>query len=272
MTSQLFVRLVDAIDRGAFPQSRKWVWRRIYNVMSMFWRDSEWRFMNYGYIPPGPPFALDSEDEPERAFIGLYRQAVVDLPLAGARVLEVGSGRGGGARYIARYYKPASVVGVDYSQKTVKRAQALNGDAPGLTFEVGDAENLPFADTSFDIVVNIESSHCYANVPAFAVEVSRVLAPGGWFTFADMRSRKMIGELDHQLGAPGLELAQTTDLTSGAIAALDAVDARKQERIRRMWLMRRFVSEFAGSKGSIMYEGLASGDVVYQARRYRKSA
>ncbi|MDP2355559.1 MAG: class I SAM-dependent methyltransferase, partial [Beijerinckiaceae bacterium] len=166
--SRLFVRLVEAIDSGAFPQSRKWVWRRIYNVMSTFWRDDEWRFMNYGYIPPGLPFALDSDDEPERAFIGLYQQAVADLPLAGARVLEIGSGRGGGARYMARYYDPASVVGLDYSQKTVKRAQALNEGEPGLSFEVGDAEKLPFADASVDIVVNIESSHCYANVPAFA--------------------------------------------------------------------------------------------------------
>lgn len=271
MTSPLFARLVDAIDSGAFPKSRKWVWRRVYNVMSTFWRDGEWRFMNYGYIPPGAPFALASEDEPERAFIGLYQQAVADLPLTGARVLEIGSGRGGGARYIARYHNPASVVGIDFSPKTVVRARALNEGTPHLSFEIGDAEKLPFPDGSFDIVVNIESSHCYANVPAFAAEVARVLAPGGWFTFADMRSRRMVGELDQQLGAPGLRLVQTTDLTSGALAALDAVDARKQERIRNIWLVRRFIREFAGSKGSMLYQGLTSGDVVYQARRYQKT-
>ncbi|WP_051356584.1 class I SAM-dependent methyltransferase [Azorhizobium doebereinerae] len=272
MASPVFTRMLDAIDHGAFPRTRKWAWRGLYDMLSWFWRDDDWRFMNYGFVPDGAPFPLRPEDEPERAFIGLYQQAVEGLPVAGARVLEVGSGRGGGARYVARYCAPAVVVGLDYSPQTVQLARRLNGDTPALSFQTGDAERLPFADGAFDIVVNIESSHCYADVPAFAREVARVLKPGGWFTFADMRGKAMVAELDRQLAAPGLELAAARDLSAGAVAALDAAEARKRARIGRVWLMQRFMAEFAGAQGSMLYKGLANGQVAYVARRYRKAA
>lgn len=186
-------------------------------------------------------------------------------------MLEVGSGRGGGARYIARYHHPASMVGVDLSPRTVARASKLNSDTPNLTYQVGDAERLPFADGAFDIVVNIESSHCYGDVEAFAKEVARVLAPGGWFTFADMRD--LIGDLprmDRELAVPGLRLVEAQDISAGVVAAIDASEARKRERIGRMVVLRRFMSEFAGASGSTLYQQLVSGELVYAARRYRK--
>jgi SAM-dependent methyltransferase len=272
MSSRVFSKVLAVMDHGGFPKLQKWIWRRIYNLLSFFWRDQDWRFMNYGYVPSGDAFPLKPEDEPERAFIGLYQQAVAGLPVAGARVLEVGSGRGGGSRYIARYHEPASVTGLDYSPATVRLARRLNVGTLNLAFQVGDAEHLPFADNAFDIIVNIESSHCYGDVEAFAREVGRVTAPGGWFTFADMRGRGALAELDRQLAASGLELVEKRDITANVVAALDAAESRKQARINRSWLTKRFMSEFSGSQGSMLYKGLSAGQVVYVARRYRKIA
>ena len=271
MTSRLFSNVLDVATLGRFPRTQKWVWRRIYNMLSRFWGDKDWRFMNYGYVPDGAPFALKAEDEAERAFIGLYQQAVEGLAVEGARVLEIGSGRGGGSRYIARYFAPASVTGLDYSPETVRRAKKLNADTPALSFVQGDAENLPFPDASFDIVVNIESSHCYGDVPAFAREVARVLKPGGIFTFADMRPKSQLAALDEQLGTPGLELVAKRNISPNVVAALNAAEARKQARIGKALFLRRFISEFSGSKDSMLYKGLSAGSVVYQARRYRKA-
>lgn len=270
MSSRLFSQVLDVTTPGRYPRTQKWIWKRIYNILSLFWRDQDWRFMNYGFVPDGGAFPLEAADEPERAFIGLYQQAVDGLPVAGKRVLEVGSGRGGGSRYIARYYAPQSVVGLDYSSETVRRARHINGDTPSVTFETGDAEKLPFADGSFDVVVNIESSHCYGNVAAFSAEVSRVLAPGGYFTFADMRSKSQLPELDQQLSATGLKMVEERNLSKGVVAALDAAESRKRERIGRAFLLRRFISEFAGAQGSVLYKGLSKGSIVYVARRYRK--
>ena len=41
----------------------------------------------------------------------------------------------------------------------------------------GDAESLPFADRSFDAVINVEASHAYPHFPRFLAEVARVLRP-----------------------------------------------------------------------------------------------
>jgi len=271
MASQAFSGLLEAIDKGAFPKTRKWLWRGLYDILSRSWRDDDWRFMNYGYLPPDAGFVLDASDEGDRPFIGLYEQAVSGLPMRGARVLEIGSGRGGGARYMARYHGPAAVTGLDYSAATVRLARRLNGDTAPLVFEVGDAEKLPFPDNSIDIVVNIESSHCYGDVAAFAREVARVLAPGGWFTFADMRGKGSLPQLREQLFVPGLILRDERDLSTGVIAALDAAEQRKRARLARIRLMRGFITEFAGAKGTVLYRELTDGGVVYIAQRYQKT-
>jgi len=273
MTSRLFSSVLDVATLGKFPRMQKWVWRRIYNMLSRFWGDQDWRFMNYGYVPDGAPFVLKPEDEAERAFIGLYQQAVDGLAVKGARVLEVGSGRGGGSRYIARYHAPATVIGLDYSPETVRRAQKLNADTPALSFVQGDAENLPFPDAAFDIVVNIESSHCYGDVPAFAREVARVLKPGGIFTFADMRPKSQLGLLDEQTRGPPASNSPTSATSRPNVRRRlePRPKTRKQARIGKAFLLRRFMTEFSGSKGSVLYKALKGGSVVYQARRYCKA-
>jgi SAM-dependent methyltransferase len=42
---------------------------------------------------------------------------------------------------------------------------------------------------SLSIAINVEASHCYADVPRFLAEVQRVLTPGGLLLFADFRRR-----------------------------------------------------------------------------------
>jgi len=273
MTSRVFDMVLEAADRGLFPKTRKWGWQRLYNLMSRFWTDGDWRFMNYGYLPPADKaaFPLDEMDEPERAFIGLYFQAVDGVDLAGKRVLEVGCGRGGGTAYVAKYHGAAKAVGVDYSPVTVKRAQTLNGETDVLSYAFGDAEKLPFEDGSFDVVVNIESSHCYSDMDAFLREVARVLTPGGSFTWADMRGKAMMPGTDASFEAvKALEKQRETVLSPGVVAALDQMNERKVARIAKIPLAGRFFKEFAGTKGSALYKWLKNGEVIYLARVYRK--
>lgn len=260
------------MDAGAFPGVRRFVWKIVYNALGRFWRDSDWRFMNYGWLPPegAAPLELEIEDEPDRPFIGLYDHVARGLPLEGARVLEIGSGRGGGARYVARYFQPAEVLGIDFSAPATERARRLNSDTAKLSFAVGDAERLNLPDASFDIVLNVESSHCYGDMDKFVAEAVRVLKPGGWFGWADMRSKAAMAATEASLAHPGIQLERSEDISADVVRALDAAHARKETRIARLWLVRRFMAEFAGTQGSLLYRGLMSGEVVYKSSRFRK--
>ena len=66
-------------------------------------------------------------------------------------------------------------------------ADSWTAFAQGLSYVQADAENLPFDDASFDVVINVESSHCYPHIDRFLSEVRRVLAPGGCFGIVDFR-------------------------------------------------------------------------------------
>src|SRR6516165_12498173 len=117
-------------------------------------------FMDWAY-EEDPPVALPlaASDEPNRAHINLYHRTATQADLSGKRVLEVSCGRGGGASYLVRTLRPASYTGLDFNPAGVAFCRERH-NLPGLDFVQGDAENLPFADQSFDAVINIQASHC----------------------------------------------------------------------------------------------------------------
>src|SRR3954464_11108528 len=114
--------------------------------------------MNYGFAPvDGSPYLGVPVDAVEQRFaqaVEMYRQTVAQVDVAGKDVLEVASGRGGGARYIARRLGARSVTGLDYSGRVVALCNKQPNPA-NLSFRHGSAMELPFAPESFDVVVNI---------------------------------------------------------------------------------------------------------------------
>jgi arsenite methyltransferase len=97
---------------------------------------------------------------------------------AGHRVLDVGCGTGRLARWIAEIVGPAgSVVGID---PLVERIALARTRSPGISFEVGQAEDLSaFPAESFDTVCMSAVFHWVSDKPRALAEARRVLRPGG---------------------------------------------------------------------------------------------
>ena len=131
---------------------------------------------------------LVESDERNRFGIQLYHRVATQVDLNAKQVLEVSCGHGGGASYLLRTLHPASYTGLDFNPDGIAFCRKRH-HLPGLDFVHGDAENLPFADESFDAVVNVEASHAYPRLPRFLAEVVRVLRPGGHLLYADFRGR-----------------------------------------------------------------------------------
>jgi ubiquinone/menaquinone biosynthesis C-methylase UbiE len=96
----------------------------------------------------------------------------------GLRVLEIGVGMG--ADYLQWLKAGADAIGVDLSPTSVERASqrcAMAGFKPNL--RVADAEQLPFADNSFDVVYSYGVMHHSPNTEQCVREAFRVLKPGG---------------------------------------------------------------------------------------------
>ena len=94
------------------------------------------------------------------------------------RVLDLACGTGNGALVAAR--RECNVVGVDYAPSLIERARK-RADAEGLAvdFRIGDVQELPFPDESFDVVVSLFGVMFAPDQNKAASELLRVCKPGG---------------------------------------------------------------------------------------------
>jgi SAM-dependent methyltransferase len=262
----LLARAVELATRSA--RGKRLLWRTWYQFLAARYRDPGWTFMNYGYRPAegAAPLHLDGADEDDRSFIQLYDAVARGAPIAGRDVLEIGCGRGGGAAYVARAFEPRRVVAVDLSPRAIALCRRRFAHSR-LWFEPGDAEQLPFGDGTFDVVLNVESSHCYGHFDLFLREVHRVLRPAGHFLYADFRPRDEVPSWRAALQAAGFTITRERDLRPGVVAALDADDARKRSLIAGIVdrPLTRIFGEFAALAGTELNAALRNGDLDYRA-------
>lgn len=249
------------------PSLKKWIWKKVYQFLAKKYQTKDWTFMNYGFqdFDTSKDPVLKPEDQHDKYFIQLYHQVVSSVDLKGLKVLEIGSGRGGGSDYIMRYFDPASMTGVDFSNNAIQFCKNQY-NTPHLDFVQGNAENLPFEANSFDVVVNVESSHCYANMDNFLKEVHRVLKPGGKFLFSDFRDLEFIAGLNTSFEKSGLETIEKANISKEVLHALDEFNEEKMKRFAHIFgsKFKSQLNEFAGMKGSAMHTDLGNGNTIYQ--------
>jgi SAM-dependent methyltransferase len=156
-----------------------------------------------------------------------------------ARVLEVASGSGGPARYLAERVR-CHVTGIDanaHGVATARRTTSERGLAERVRFEVADATaRLPFEDDAFDALVCIDSMNHFPDRLSVLREWRRVLRPGRRAVFTDpvvitgpvtndeLAQRSSIGLFlfvppgvnERLIEQAGLRLVQHEDVTANA--------------------------------------------------------
>lgn len=222
--------------------------------------------LNFGY-EEDPPMALPlaASDEPNRFGIQLYHRVATQAELDGKQVLEVSCGHGGGASYLVRTLHPASYTGLDFNADGIAFCRKRH-KLPALDFVHGDAETLPFADQSFDAVINVEASHAYPRFPRFLAEVVRVLRPGGHFLYADFRDRTDFSNWETALVDTQMRQVSERVINAEVLRALEKNSQRSLDLIGRQLpaFLRRFGRWFASVPGTSTYRDFQSGQIEYR--------
>jgi SAM-dependent methyltransferase len=118
---------------------------------------------------------------------------------AGARVLDVAAGTGNAAIAAARCL--ADVTATDYVPELLDRGRTrAEAERLPVTFEVADAENLPYADGSFDAVFSVVGVMFAPDQERAAAELTRVCRPGGTIGLANWTPDGFIGEMFRTVG------------------------------------------------------------------------
>ncbi|MBI4818443.1 MAG: class I SAM-dependent methyltransferase [Deltaproteobacteria bacterium] len=221
---------------------------------------------NYGWVDlegKFPELELSAEEEPSRYPLNLYAFVARRAGIEGKDVLEVGSGRGGGARMLTRLFAPASYRGVDRSLEAIQ-SSALRPSQLGLTFVHGDAERLPCEDRTFDVVLSVEAAHAYGSPDRFLTEAARVLRPNGTLSLADFGPRAEVVRLTSQLEHHGLRVLESADLTPGVVESIRRRQPQVQALAARLPVpLREPFLAFAAAEGSPIETRLKTRETDY---------
>jgi SAM-dependent methyltransferase len=134
-------------------------------------------------------------------------------PVTGDHVLDIGSGIGGPARFVAERYG-CRVTGIDLTPEFCVLARHLTaqlGLDDRVDFEAGSALAMPFADRSFDAAYSMNVSMNVADKPGFYGEIARVLKPGARLVLSEL-ARGPGPELDYP--TPWAASAETSFLAT----------------------------------------------------------
>jgi len=157
-------------------------------------------------FPTGRPWAEDLgypeelANVPEAAvesFAGVANPFTLGRLERGERVLDLGSGAGTDSLVAAQMVGPeGSVTGIDMTPEMLAKARAAAAEmgVRHVEFVESEAERLPFADESFDVVISNGVIDLIPDKDAVFGELNRVLAPGGRIQIADVTIQNPVSE------------------------------------------------------------------------------
>lgn len=176
-------------------------------------------------------------------------------PTANDDVLDIATGGGHTALALAPHVR--HVVASDLTPAMLKAAEAFICEENGVenvSFELAEAEQLPFADASFDIVSCRIAPHHFTDVRAFCREVARVLRPAGRFVLMDSLAPEddeldaFINEVEWRRDTTHVrayKLSEWREIVEAAGLEIDVVEQIQRRYEYESWTARSRMTEAA---------------------------
>ena len=136
-------------------------------------------------------------DSAVESFAGVANPWTMGRLSPGERVLDLGSGAGTDSLIAAQMVgEDGSVTGIDMTPEMLAKARAAAAamGVANVEFVEAEAEGLPFADASFDVVTSNGVIDLIADKEAVFAELHRVLEPGGRIQIADVTIQNPVSE------------------------------------------------------------------------------
>lgn len=183
------------------------------------------QYMNFGYWDSATTSRTIASEN-------LLRRLVEPLHSRKGRVLDVACGLGFTTRFLAQFWEPRHICGINLGQKQI---EACRVNAPGFKFLRMDAARMGIASESQDIVLCVEAAFHFRTREDFFAEAHRVLRVGGALALSDVLRKTIhrnsvvgwhkencvstVSDYQALLIAAGFEIASTEDITERGIAA-----------------------------------------------------
>ena len=249
---------------------RRYLWKKFYNFVYWLEPSEDLQMINYGYASyteSGQTLNLPQEMKPEQFSYQLYDYIFTSLSTIakGKTVLDLCCGRGAGLSYLHKTYENDKSIGVDFCNKNIKACKKLH-KSNSIQFILADAEKLPLANESVDVIICIEASHCFGNFKGVLSEVERVLRKKGIFLLADFVGNSDKDEYESNF-RNFLKLVDKKDISENVLTALKLDTERRLRLIERKvpFLLQRLMYRVSGVEGSSIYNQLEAGDTLYLA-------
>merc|ERR1712046_352825 len=106
---------------------------------------------------------------------------------------------------------------MDLVPENIEIAQKSFENISTLEFLNGNAQQIPLQDSSFDLLLNVESSHGYPDFSKAAHEAFRVLKPGGYFLWADFLIEQSPSDWKTKMQQAGFEIRTMQDISGDVL-------------------------------------------------------
>ena len=162
----------------------------------------------------------------------MYTQCFQMFPQQVFNMLEIGPGNAMAATSLLQERPEISYTGIDYAPDMVAQGKLqLHPFGARASYQLGNAELLPFPDASFEVLLSINTLYFVAEPEAVLREWARVLKPGGMMCIG-LRSKESMENLGlHQHGFQLFESASLCALLKQAgISSCQTIEIREPER------------------------------------------